>query len=124
MYEIRHPYLNYVAVISYLQARKWRSTVLLNLSILALGAMIAKIVTNFVSGEPGLAGFRVCTCSDFFFNFISVEWDRQFWLLQAHISSQRPRVEVRPEVSHRSIFGREWNFCSRCQSQIRYRSTL
>ena len=47
------------AIISYLEMRKWRSTLFLNLAIVTLGTLIAKVVTNFASGEPGLAGIRV-----------------------------------------------------------------
>ena len=112
-----------MAVISYLQSRRWRSTIFLNLSILVLGALIAKIVTNFVSGEPGLAGFRVSNVQTLLISYL-VEWDRQFWLLQTHIPTQRPRVEVRAKISRSSIFGREWDFCSRCQPQICHRSAL
>ena len=85
--------------------------------------MIAKIITNFISGAPGLAGFRVSN-SQFLLISCLVEWNRPFWLFQTHISSQRPRVEVRAKVSRSSIFGREWDFCPRCRPQIRHRSTL
>jgi len=45
--------------IAYLAYRQWRSGVFFNISVLIIGAMLAKIATNFVSGEPGFAGFRV-----------------------------------------------------------------
>lgn len=109
-----------MAVISYLQSRRWRSTMFLNLSILALGAMIAKIVTNFVSGEPGLAGFRVSN-GRILLILCLVEWNCQFWLFQTYISTQRPRVEARSKISYSSIFGGEWDFRSRCNPQIRHR---
>lgn len=92
----------------------------LNLSILALGAMIAKIVTNFVSGEPGLAGFRVSN-GRILLMLCLVEWNCQFWLFQTHISTQRPRVEVRAKISYSSIFGGEWDFRPRYKPQIRHR---
>jgi len=47
------------ATIAYLTYLQWRSSVFFNLSVLIIGAMLAKIATNFVSGEPGFAGFRV-----------------------------------------------------------------
>jgi hypothetical protein len=57
--------LDPASVLSYLQTRRWRSCVFFNLSVLAFAALIAKIVTNFVTGEPGLAGFRVHPAFDF-----------------------------------------------------------
>jgi len=47
------------ATIAYLTYMQWRSSVFFNLSVLIIGAMIAKIATNFISGQPGFAGFRV-----------------------------------------------------------------
>ena len=48
-----------MAVIGYMEYRKWRSTLFLNLSVLAFGALLAKIGTNFAAGKPGFAGIRV-----------------------------------------------------------------
>jgi len=47
------------ATIAYLTYMQWRSSVFFNISVLIIGAMIAKIATNFISGQPGFAGFRV-----------------------------------------------------------------
>lgn len=115
--------MNYDAVISYLESRRWRSSVFSNLALLVLGAMIAKIITNFVSGEPGFGGFRVSNNQILLISCL-VEWNHRFWLVQTHISTQRPRIEVRPKISRSSIFGREWDFCPRFKPQIRHRSTL
>lgn len=51
--------LNSEAVISYMVYRQWRSSVFFNMSVLLFGALLAKIATNFVSGEPGFAGLRL-----------------------------------------------------------------
>jgi hypothetical protein len=46
-------------IVSYLAERKLRSSIFFNISVLLLATLLAKIATNFVSGEPGFAGFRV-----------------------------------------------------------------
>jgi hypothetical protein len=49
------------AIVSYLLYRTWRSSVFFNVAVILFGALLAKIATNFASGEPGLAGCRVST---------------------------------------------------------------
>jgi hypothetical protein len=46
-------------IVKYLADRKWRSSIFFNISVLLLATLLAKIAANFVSGEPGFAGFRV-----------------------------------------------------------------
>ena len=50
---------NVEATIGYMAHRQWRSSIFFNLSVLIFGVLVAKVATNFASGQPGLAGFRV-----------------------------------------------------------------
>jgi hypothetical protein len=65
-----------------MEYRKWRSALFLNLSILAFGALLAKIATNFGSGKPGFAGIRV---QNLYFHLMVVERDSESRLLQIAI---------------------------------------
>jgi hypothetical protein len=51
-------------IIDYLVYRQWRGNVFFNFSLLILGALIAKIVSNFCFGQPGFAGIRVSPSYD------------------------------------------------------------
>lgn len=46
------------SILSYIDYRHWRSNLFLNISILILGALLAKVAGNFISGKPGFAGIR------------------------------------------------------------------
>lgn len=50
------------AILGYMEYWKWRSALFLNLSLLAFGSLLAKIVANFASGKPGFARIRVSFC--------------------------------------------------------------
>jgi hypothetical protein len=72
-------------LIMYLTDQKRRSLVFFNISALIAGSLIAKIATNFVSGEPGLAGLRVRGVSVFV--DVLATWDLLLWILE--IQAQR-----------------------------------
>jgi len=59
------------AILDYMDYRKWRSALFLNLSLLAFGSLLAKIAANFSSGKPGFAGIRVMLSEIYIANIVS-----------------------------------------------------
>ena len=47
------------SIVSYLAHRKCRSSIFFNIAVLVFAGLLAKLATNFASGQPGFAGFRV-----------------------------------------------------------------
>ena len=50
---------NAEAVVNYLAYLTYQSSILFNIAVMIASLLLGKILTNFVEGKPGLAGFRV-----------------------------------------------------------------
>lgn len=76
-------------VVSYLEDRRQGSSIYYNIAILLFATLLAKITTNFVSGQPGFAGFRVCPKDSV---LIVAAWAHKILVLQVQVQAQRSRV--------------------------------
>ena len=50
---------NAIVAVKYMAYRTWRQSVVFNIGVIMATLVFGKILTNFVEGKPGFAGFRV-----------------------------------------------------------------